>query len=127
MRDCETLRKINILENIVEKLYNKIENIEGKVVKYILIAGAGSEGISLRNVRQIHIMEPFWNETRIMQLVGRAIRQCYHKDLPMEERIVDIFKYQTIKRNNESTVDEYVQEKIFNNKVNDTSIYGNYF
>jgi hypothetical protein len=91
-------------------IFNQIENLDGKVVKYILIAGAGSEGISLRNVRQIHIMEPFWNETRIMQLIGRAIRQCYHKDLPMEERVVDIFKYQTIKRNNESTVDEYVQD-----------------
>jgi len=55
-------------------------------------------------------MEPFWNETRIMQLIGRAIRQCYHKDLPMEERTVDVFRYKSIKNNGESTVDEKIED-----------------
>lgn len=30
-----------------------------------MISKAGTEGISLQNVRQIHIMEPHWNEVRI--------------------------------------------------------------
>ena len=55
-------------------------------------------------------MEPFWNETRIMQLIGRAIRQCYHRDLPMEERTVDIFRYKSVKNNGESTVDEKIED-----------------
>jgi hypothetical protein len=76
----------------------------------MLIAPAGSEGISLRNIRQIHIMEPYWNETRIIQLIGRAIRQCYHKDLPPEERHVDIFRYRSIKNNGDSTVDEKIED-----------------
>ena len=92
------------------EIFNQVENLDGKLVKYILIAPAGSEGISLRNIRQIHIMEPFWNETRIMQLIGRAIRQCYHKDLPMEERTVDVFRYKSIKNNGESTVDEKIED-----------------
>jgi superfamily II DNA or RNA helicase len=92
------------------EIFNQIENLDGKLVKYILIAPAGSEGISLRNIRQIHIMEPFWNETRIMQLIGRAIRQCYHKDLPMEERTVDVFRYKSVKKNGEPTVDEKIAD-----------------
>jgi len=92
------------------EIFNQIENVDGKLVKYILIAPAGSEGISLRNIRQIHIMEPFWNETRIMQLIGRAIRQCYHKDLPLEERTVDVFRYKSIKNSGESTVDEKIED-----------------
>ena len=92
------------------EIFNQPENVDGKLVKYILIAPAGSEGISLRNIRQIHIMEPFWNETRIMQLIGRAIRQCYHRDLPMEERTVDIFRYKSVKNNGESTVDEKIED-----------------
>jgi superfamily II DNA or RNA helicase len=92
------------------EIFNQIENVDGKLVKYILIAPAGSEGISLRNIRQIHIMEPFWNETRIMQLIGRAIRQCYHKDLPMEERTVDVFRYRSVKKNGEPTVDEKIED-----------------
>jgi hypothetical protein len=92
------------------EVFNQVENLDGKLVKYILIAPAGSEGISLRNIRQIHIMEPFWNETRIMQLIGRAIRQCYHKDLPMEERTVDVFRYKSVKNNGEPTVDEKIED-----------------
>jgi len=92
------------------EIFNQIENLDGKLVKYILIAPAGSEGISLRNIRQIHIMEPYWHETRIMQLIGRAIRQCYHKDLPMEERTVDVFRYQSVKRNGEGTIDEKIRD-----------------
>jgi len=92
------------------EIFNQIENVDGKLVKYILIAPAGSEGISLRNIRQIHIMEPFWNETRIMQLIGRAIRQCYHKDLPMEERTVDVFRYKSVKYNGDPTVDEKIED-----------------
>ena len=91
-------------------IFNQVENVDGKLVKYILIAPAGSEGISLRNIRQIHIMEPFWNETRIMQLIGRAIRQCYHKDLPLEERTVDVFRYRSVKKNGEPTVDEKIED-----------------
>ena len=92
------------------EIFNQAENVDGKLVKYILIAPAGSEGISLRNIRQIHIMEPFWNETRIMQLIGRAIRQCYHKDLPVEERTVDIFRYRSVKKNGDPTVDEKIED-----------------
>ena len=91
-------------------IFNQVENVDGKIVKYILIAPAGSEGISLRNIRQIHIMEPFWNETRIMQLIGRAIRQCYHRDLPLEERTVDVFRYRSVKKNGEPTVDEKIED-----------------
>jgi len=91
-------------------IFNQIENVDGKLVKYILVAPAGSEGISLRNVRQVHIMEPYWHEVRIKQLIGRAIRQCYHKDLPMEERTVDIFRYRSIKRDESGTIDEKIED-----------------
>ena len=92
------------------EIFNQVDNLDGKLVKYILIAPAGSEGISLRNVRQVHIMEPYWHEVRIKQLIGRAIRQCYHKDLPLEERTVDIFRYKSIKRDGSGTIDEKVED-----------------
>ena len=38
-------------------------------------------------------MEPYWNEVRIKQLIGRALRMCSHADLPVDERKVDIFRY----------------------------------
>jgi len=77
--------------------FNLKENIDGKIIKIILISPAGSEGINLKNVRQVHVMDPYWNETRITQLIGRALRMCSHGDLPMDERKVDIFRYHAIR------------------------------
>lgn len=92
------------------KLFNDPVNVDGKKIKIILISPAGSEGISLMNVRQIHIMEPYWNEVRIDQLIGRGIRSCSHKDLPMDERTVDIFRYKAILPKGKMTTDERMEE-----------------
>ena len=67
--------------------------LHGEICKVIGITGAGAEGISLRNVRQVHIMEPYWNMVRIEQVKGRAVRICSHMDLPMDERNVEIYSY----------------------------------
>ena len=67
----------------------------GEICGCIGITSAGAEGISLRNVRQVHIMEPYWNMVRIEQVKGRAVRICSHMDLPKEERTVEIFMYVT--------------------------------
>lgn len=91
--------------------FNKSDNKYGTKLKIMLISPAGAEGLSLSNVRQVHIMEPYWNEVRINQAVGRAIRQCQHKDLPLEERHVDVYRYKSVrtKKTTQST-DQYIEE-----------------
>ena len=37
-----------------------------------MITQSGSEGISLKNVRQVHLLEPYWNMIRMDQVIGRA-------------------------------------------------------
>lgn len=98
------VRKIN------KDIFNKSENKYGKFCKIIMISPAGAEGITLSNVRQVHIMEPYWNEVRIEQVIGRAVRFCQHKDLPMEERKVDIFRYKMIRANGKVTTDEKLED-----------------
>jgi len=90
-------------------IFNDEENIYGKLAKIIMISQAGAEGINLYNVRQVHILEPYWNEVRIEQVVGRAIRQCHHKALPMEERKVDVFRYKMVRKNGNETADEKME------------------
>jgi superfamily II DNA or RNA helicase len=81
------------------KIETDPDNKYGKNIKIMFFSPAGAEGISLSNIRQIHITEPYWHEVRITQMVGRGIRQCSHKDLPQEERHVDIFRYRSFKNN----------------------------
>lgn len=90
--------------------FNNTDNKDGSKIRIILISPAGSEGISLRNVRQVHVMEPYWNEVRIEQLIGRAIRACSHKDIPIEDRSVDVFRYNAVREDNIQSTDEEIQE-----------------
>jgi hypothetical protein len=85
------------------------DNKDGKKVKVVLISKAGSEGIDFKFIRQIHILEPWYNMNRIEQIIGRGVRNFSHKDLPFEKRNVEIFMYGTILGNNEEeAADLYV-------------------
>ena len=84
-------------------------NIEGRKVKVVLISKAGSEGIDLKFIRQVHILEPWYNMNRLDQIIGRAVRNFSHKDLPFEKRNVQIFMYGTlIADSEEEAADLYV-------------------
>jgi len=68
--------------------------LKGALCNTFCITSAGAEGISLRNVRRVHLMEPYWNDVRIAQVKGRAIRICSHIDFPdVADRSVEIYTY----------------------------------
>jgi hypothetical protein len=68
-------------------------NLRGKMVGVLAITQSGAEGVNLRNVRQVHLLEPYWNDIRAEQVIGRAIRTCSHHGLPEKERDVKIYRY----------------------------------
>jgi hypothetical protein len=70
-----------------------IKNYFGDIIKVIMITASGAEGISLSNVRYVHITEPYWHPVRINQVIGRARRICSHKNLPLEYQTVEVFLY----------------------------------
>lgn len=93
---------------------SSIENRDGQVVKVILITMAGAEGLDLKFIRQVHVMDPWYNLNRIEQIVGRAVRNFSHQALPLEERNVEIFLYATLLRKdkaNVETMDMYLYRK----------------
>jgi hypothetical protein len=69
------------------------KNIYGSIIKIIMITASGAEGISLSNVRYVHITEPYWHPVRNDQVIGRARRICSHKNLPPEKQNVEVFLY----------------------------------
>jgi hypothetical protein len=82
----------------------------GKKLLCILMAtSSGAEGINLKNVRHLHIMEPHWNPARHDQVIGRGIRLCSHathqilsegsikvETVPQEERTIRISFYVSV-------------------------------
>jgi superfamily II DNA or RNA helicase len=96
----------------VLEVFNKPDNVIGNLAKVIMISPAGAEGLSLNNVRQVHIIEPYWHEVRILQMIGRAIRLCSHKALPLEDREVEVFRYKSVRGNGmvDWTTDQHIED-----------------
>ena len=61
-----------------------------------MISSAGAEGITTANVREVYVMEPHWNPSRIDQVIGRAIRIGSHSTLSPDERTVRVRMYLTV-------------------------------
>ena len=46
----------------------------GEEIKVMIATRVAGQGVSLMNTRQVHILEPHWNEAKIKQAIGRAQR-----------------------------------------------------
>ena len=57
-----------------------------EIIKVILLSKAGNEGLDFKCIRQIHILEPWYNLNKIEQIIGRCIREGSHLSLPPEKR-----------------------------------------
>ena len=77
-------------------MFNNSKNIQGQDIKLVLGSRVLSEGTSLYNVKQVHILDTHYHLGRVEQVIGRAIRVCRHYDImsknnPFPE--VDVYKY----------------------------------
>ena len=81
--------------NLVNAMNEKgmTKNTLGETIKILMITASGAEGIDLKNVRYVHIVEPYWHPVRIEQVIGRARRICSHSALPEELRTVEVILY----------------------------------
>ena len=66
--------------NIME-LMNCKGNAEGKYIKVFVSSKIGREGISIKNVQQIHMVSPEWTSSGIFQATSIGIRAKAHQDL----------------------------------------------
>lgn len=70
-----------------------IENKDGELVKVVIISKAVAEGVDFKFIRQIHIIEPWYNMNRPEQIIGRGVRNRSHCALDFEDRNVEIYLY----------------------------------
>jgi superfamily II DNA or RNA helicase len=95
--------------NFEVKALTNDDNKDGNKIKIILISRSGSEGIDLKFIRQVHILDPWYNMNRIEQIIGRSVRNKSHKELTFDRRNVQIFMHGTLLDNTEEeTADMYL-------------------
>jgi hypothetical protein len=102
----ETAEEKEIIRNVFNSSWDSIpstlrrelreinqNNHLGEIIKVLMITSSGSEGITLKNTRFVHLIEPYWHPVRTDQVIGRARRICSHQDLPDELKTVEVFVY----------------------------------
>jgi len=74
----------------IEMIKSK-QNANGDIVKVVIASSIATEGIDFKRIREVHILQPWYNLNRSEQVIGRAVRTCSHIDLPKEKRNVTIY------------------------------------
>jgi len=122
----ETAEEKEIIRNIFNSNWDAIKdqklktellaihenNFYGEIIKIIMITASGAEGISLSNVRYVHITEPYWHPVRIEQVIGRARRICSHTRLEPELQTVTVFLYLMILSEEQKTSDQSIELRL---------------
>jgi len=125
---------IDGLMNII----NNPENKDGKLIKVVLMTPVAGEGLNFQNIREMHILESWYHFNRIDQIIGRGIRNCSHKRLPVELRNVTVFLHCSINNYEKETADihayrisarklnqSFIVDEIIRNNAIDCSLFKN--
>jgi hypothetical protein len=78
--------------------FSSQDNKYGEQIKVFLGTDVIKEGLDFSNIRQMYLMDPWYNNSAHEQKIGRAIRFCSHVFLKPKERNVEIFKMVTSNR-----------------------------
>lgn len=57
-------------------LFNRSDNINGEQARFILLDSGFKEGISLADVKFMHLAEPPLSQSSLKQAIARAVRRC---------------------------------------------------
>jgi hypothetical protein len=84
------------IDDLLEVINHTDKNKNGKQIKVVIMSPVASEGLSFKNIREIHILDPWYHLNTTEQAIGRAIRHCSHSSLPLDERNVTVFLHATV-------------------------------
>lgn len=101
---------------VIRNIFNNISNIDGKIIKLVLGSRVINEGISFKNISEIHVLDVYFNLAKLDQVIGRGIRHCSHIQLMSEQNLypnVKVYKYATTlgNSNNELSTEEELYRK----------------
>lgn len=72
-------------KRVLDTVFSIPENKEGKFIKLVIGSKVMTEGITLRNIAKICVLDTAYHLGQIVQVVGRGIRVCVHNAVSSEE------------------------------------------
>jgi hypothetical protein len=83
-------------KGIIRDVFNASNNDDSSQLQIIIGSPAIKEGVSLLRLAQIHIIDPYWNQSRIEQIFRRGGRFCSHKSLDKKDRKMMVYIYMAV-------------------------------
>jgi superfamily II DNA or RNA helicase len=102
-----------INKKILDSVFNKVSNKDGRYLKLVLGSKVMSEGITLENVAEVHIIDVYFNLSMVYQVIGRALRECKHYKITNDKNPypeVKIYRY-VVSIDNDLTTEEQMYKK----------------
>ncbi len=84
------------IENIIQSI-SQPDNKYAERCQIIIGSRKIAEGITIKNVRQVHVVMPHWNISAIDQALGRVFRIGSHEAFPEDQRYIRIFRHASVK------------------------------
>ena len=96
-----------------------VDNKDGHKIKVVVGSQVAGEGLDLRYIREVHILEGWFHLSKEEQIVGRGIRYCSHNALPRQKRNCTINLYANVfpQEMNKETIDQYSYRTAMNKAV----------
>ena len=95
-------------KSTLKAVFNQPSNHDGSKLHIMLGSPSIKEGVTLKRLDQMHIIEPYWNMSRMLQIIGRGVRYCTHADLPKRRRNVQVFLYLSQTQDDRESIDTYI-------------------
>jgi SNF2 family DNA or RNA helicase len=89
-------------------------------VNILLISKAGGEGLDLKETKFVIILEPSWNDSTLVQVIGRAVRYESHMNLSKEDQMVYVYKLHMFKPKEEKFLESILSENKVESPINDS-------
>ena len=83
------------------------KNRDGSQIRVVIAGPIVSEGVDFRYMRQIHVLDPWWNMSRIEQVVGRGLRTCSHQLLTFDNQNCTVYLHVVRTGDGKECFDEY--------------------
>jgi superfamily II DNA or RNA helicase len=100
---------------ILDTIFNNINNTQGRYIKFILGSKVMTEGITLKNIKEIHVLDTAYHLGQLQQVIGRGIRFCVHNNISTKNNPypeVSVYRYVvTYNKNKELTNEEILYQK----------------
>lgn len=85
--------EITISQSSIKSYLDKGSSMINENIKVFIGTESASEGLNLFGYREVHILEPHFNLSRLEQAIGRTIRTGSHNHLPPSQKNVTVYMY----------------------------------